>query len=103
MRLLMPDSTSSYGLDYVSSDILQVLKRAAYLDLDPPSTSHVLVALSLAAAEPGLIQSIYCRFKPIVADLLARWIADLPAAAQEWEQKAYILSELAECAEELWG
>jgi hypothetical protein len=102
LQSLGVDSTSSYGVDYVSSDILQVLTAAAYLDVDQPSPHQVLGALSRAAAQPGLIQSIYLNFRPIAADLLARWIVDLPIEAQEWEHKIFILSELAEFAEELW-
>jgi hypothetical protein len=42
------------------------------------------------------------RFRPILADLIARWIEIPPVDAEDWERKAYILSEVVEVAEELW-
>jgi hypothetical protein len=40
--------------------------------------------------------------RPLLPDLIARWLSQPPSTTEDWEKKVFILSELVEVAEEIW-
>ncbi|KAK8847475.1 hypothetical protein IAR55_005333 [Kwoniella newhampshirensis] len=68
------------------------------------STSQLLDALSLLAAYEGVSNYVLSRFRPILIDLLARWLDDAAFADQALtERRLDVLASISELHPELWS
>ncbi|WVN89377.1 uncharacterized protein L203_104600 [Cryptococcus depauperatus CBS 7841] len=68
------------------------------------STRQLLEALSWLSAQEGLSQYVLSRFRPIILDILARWLENASNTdAKTLEKRLHVFASLAEVCPELWS
>lgn len=71
------------------------------------TAGRVLEGLSRTLGVPGLTELFIKYFRPVLLDLVARWILAASAAAEttpeEWERKLFVVAELAQHVPEAWS
>lgn len=69
------------------------------------SAGRVLEGLSRILGIPGLTELFIKHFRPILLDLIARWVLSTSshATSEEWERKLFVVAELAQHAPEAWS
>lgn len=89
---------------YIPQDAFALAFDSA-LSESPLKASSTLQGLSSILGIAGLTELFIKYFRPILVDLLARWVSSTSAEtpSEEWERKLFVVAELAQHVPEAWS
>jgi hypothetical protein len=89
---------------YIPQDAFDLAFNGAVSET-PLQASSTLEGLSKILGIPGLTELFIKHFRPILLDLIARWVssASQQTPSEEWERKLFVVAELAQHVPEAWS
>lgn len=91
--------------EYIPQDAFDLAFDGAFKTETTLSAGSVLEGLSRILGIPGLTELFIKHFRPILLDLIARWVqsSSSQTTSEEWERKLFVVAELAQHVPEAWS
>lgn len=88
---------------YIPEDTFDLAFESAFASSSSTSAT-TLEGLSQLLGIPGLTELFIKHFRPILLDLVARWLVSISSqtASEEWERKLFVLAEISQHVTEAW-